>query len=283
MIVPDPYWVSYPPMVDIAGGTSIKLPCPQSQGFKITPDQLEAAITPKTKWVILNSPSNPTGSMYSAEELWQLAQVLVRAPHVMVMSDDIYEHIVFDGHSFVSIVDGEPELKERALIVNGVSKAYSMTGWRIGYGAGPQWLIKAMGKLQSQSTSNACSIAQAAALEALTGPQDFLKDWVQEFQDRRDYIVNALNTIDGFSCIRPAGTFYAYPSCDGLLGKRTPEGDRLTTDTDVAAFLLDSVGVALVPGSAFGRSPHLRLSYAVSKDVLEDAVTRLKKAVNQLT
>lgn len=282
ILVPDPYWVSYPPMVEIAGGVAIRLECPQSQGFKITPTQLEAAITEKTKWVILNSPSNPTGAMYSYDELWQLAQVLRRHPHVLVMSDDIYEHIVFDNKKFSCIVDIEPDLKERTLLINGVSKAYSMTGWRIGYGAGPQWLIKAMTILQSQSTSNPCSISQAAALEALTGPQDFLKEWVQEFQDRRDFVVSAFNNIEGLNCLVPNGTFYAYPSCDGLLGMKTPDGDRLSNDADVCAYLLDAAGVATVPGSAFGRSPHFRVSYAVSMETLKDAMTRIKDAIDKL-
>ncbi len=282
VIIPDPYWVSYPPMVEICGGKAIKLECPQSQDFKITPDQLELSITPKTKWVILNSPSNPTGSMYTQEELWALAQVLIRHPHVMIMSDDIYEFIVFDGATFHSIVDVEPDLKDRTLIVNGVSKAYSMTGWRIGYGAGPAWLIKAMTKLQSQSTSNACSIAQAAALAALTGPQDFIKDWVQDFQDRRDFVVGALNSMDGLSCLMPNGTFYVYPSCQDLMGAKTPTGDRIGSDTDFCAYLLDHVGVATVPGSAFGRSPHFRVSCAVSMDTLQDAMTRIQNAIEDL-
>ncbi len=279
VLIPDPYWVSYPSIVEIAQGTPVFLECPQSQGFKLTPKQLESAITPKTKWLILNSPSNPTGAMYSYDELWQLAQVLRRHPHVLIMSDDIYEHITFDGHQFHALVDVEKDLKDRVLMLNGVSKAYSMTGWRIGYGAGPLWLIKAMSILQSQSTSNASSISQAAALAALEGPQDFMKDWVQEFQDRRDFLVAALNDMDGVECLVPNGTFYAYTSCADYMGAKTPEGEHINNDADFCAYLLDEAGVATVPGSAFGRSPHLRLSYAVSMDTLEKAMERMKAAL----
>ena len=282
VLIPDPYWVSYPSIVEIAQGTPVFLECPQSQGFKLTPNQLEAAITPKTKWLILNSPSNPTGAMYSYDELWQLAQVLRRHPHVLVMSDDIYEHITFEGNQFYALVDVEKDLKDRVLMLNGVSKAYSMTGWRIGYGAGPLWLVKAMSILQSQSTSNASSISQAAALAALEGPQDFLTGWVQEFQERRDFVVTALKAMDGIECLVPQGTFYAYPSCAGYMGAKTPLGDHLENDADFCAYLLEEAGIATVPGSAFGRSPHFRLSYAVSMEILEKAMTRLKGALDKL-
>ena len=282
VIIPDPYWVSYPDIVEIAEGTPIFLPCPQSQGFKVTPEQLENAITPKTKWFILNSPSNPTGAMYSYDELWQLAQVLRRHPHVLIMSDDIYEHITFDGNQFHALVDVEKELKDRTLMVNGVSKSYSMTGWRIGYAAGPLWLIKAMSILQSQSTSNACSIAQAGALAALEGPQDFLKKWVQEFQDRRDLVVAALNDIEGLQCLVPHGTFYAYPSCVDYMGATTPHGDHIENDDDFCTYLLDEAGVAAVPGSAFGRSPHFRISYATDRNTLKKSLERIKAALGKL-
>ncbi len=282
VLIPDPYWVSYPSIVEIAQGTPVFLECPQSQGFKLTPKQLEAAITPKTKWLILNSPSNPTGAMYSYDELWQLSQVLRRHPHVLILSDDIYEHITFDDNQFHALVDVEKDLKDRVLMLNGVSKAYSMTGWRIGYGAGPLWLIKAMSILQSQSTSNASSISQAAALAALEGPQDFLKEWVQEFQDRRDFVVKALNEIEGIQSLVPHGTFYAYPSCADYRGAKTPDGSHIENDADFCAYLLDEAGVATVPGRAFGRSPHFRLSYAVSMETLEKALERIGKALKKL-
>lgn len=283
VLIPDPYWVSYPSIVEIAEGTPVFLPCPQSQGFKLTPEQLEKAITPKTKWLILNSPSNPTGALYSYDELWQLTQVLRRHPHVLIMSDDIYEHITFDDNQFHALVDVEKDLKDRTLMLNGVSKAYAMTGWRIGYGAGPLWLIKAMSILQSQSTSNASSISQAAALAALEGPQDFLKEWVQEFQDRRDFVVATLNEIDGLQCLVPQGTFYAYPSCADYMGATLPNGDHIENDTDFCAYVLDDAGVAMVPGSAFGRSPHFRISYATDRNTLEKSLERLKKALGKLT
>lgn len=282
VIIPDPYWVSYPDIVEIAGGTPVFLPCPQSQGFKVTPDQLEKAITSKTKWFILNSPSNPTGAMYSYDELWQLAQVLRRHPHVLIMSDDIYEHITFDDSTFHALVDVEKELKDRTLMLNGVSKAYSMTGWRIGYAGGPLWLIKAMSILQSQSTSNACSISQAAALAALEGPQGFLKQWVQEFQNRRDFVVAGFNEIEGLNCLVPHGTFYAYPSCADYMGATLPNGDHIENDEDFCAYLLDEAGVAAVPGSAFGRSPHFRISYATDRNTLEKSLDRIKAALGKL-
>ena len=282
VIIPDPYWVSYPDMVEIAEGTSVIVPCPVTQGFKMTPQQLENAITPKTKWVILNSPSNPTGAMYSYEELWQLAQVLRRFPHVLILSDDIYEHIVFDNKKFHTIAAIEPELKDRTLTMNGLSKAYSMTGWRLGYGAGPTWLIKAMGILQSQSTSNPCSITQAAAVSALEGPQEFMQEWVASFQDRRDRVVQKLNDIPGVSCLVPDGTFYAFPSCWDLLGTKGPTNQQIATDADFCAYLLEDAEVAAVPGSAFGREGHFRISYATDPETLNQALDRIATAVAKL-
>jgi aspartate aminotransferase len=283
VIVPSPCWVSYLDMVLVAEGKPVVLYCPQAQGFKLKAEQLEAAITPKTKWVILNSPSNPTGAMYSYEELWQIAQVLLRHPHVMVLTDDIYEHIVFDDRTFNTIADVEPQLKDRTLIVNGVSKAYSMTGWRIGFGCGPETLIKAMTDLQSHSTSNPCSIAQFAATAALNGPFEFNVDWRHAFSERAELVVERLNQIDGIECLMPDGAFYVFPSCLGLLGKKTPQGDRLNTDSDLCAYLLDQAGVTVVPGSAFEAPGHFRLSFAVDKAVLEKALDRMQKAIEALS
>lgn len=282
VLIPDPYWVSYPAMVEIAQGEPVFLPCPQSQGFKLLPEHLDQAITPKTKWLLLNSPSNPTGAVYTYEELWQLAQVLRRHPHVMILSDDIYEPIIFEGLRFNTLVTVERELQERTLIVNGVSKSYAMTGWRIGYGAGPKELMKAIENLQSQSTSNACSIAQAAAVAALTGPQEFLKEWRASFQKRRDYVVEHLNRMPGVSCERPLGAFYVFPSCEGLLGMRTPAGDIITTDGDLCTYLLEEAGIAVVPGVAFGRSPHFRISYATDLIILRQAMDRVEAAILKL-
>jgi aspartate aminotransferase len=282
VIVPSPCWVSYLDMVLVAEGKPVVLNCPQAQGFKLIPQQLEAAITAKTKWVILNSPSNPTGAMYSYEELWQLAQVLLRHPHVMVLTDDIYEHIVFDNRTFNTIADVEPQLKDRTLTVNGVSKAYSMTGWRIGFAGGPESLIKAMIDLQSHSTSNPCSIAQEAATAALDGPFDFNIEWRQAFSERAHLVVERLNQIPGIQCLMPDGAFYVFPSCIGLLGKKTKQGDRISADSDLCAYLLDHSGVTVVPGSAFEAPGHFRLSFAVDKTVLEKAIERLKKAIEDL-
>ncbi|MCX7338316.1 MAG: pyridoxal phosphate-dependent aminotransferase [Alphaproteobacteria bacterium] len=282
VIIPAPYWVSYPDMVHLCGGISRIVPCGEDVGFKLTPRALEAAITPQTKWLILNSPSNPTGAVYSADELKALAAVLRPHPDIYVMSDDIYEHLIYDDLSFTNIVQVEPRLKFRTLIVNGVSKAYSMTGWRIGYGAGPAKLIKAMNLIQSQSTSNACSIAQAAAVMALNGPQDFLADWRQSFQDRRDMTLDGINKIEGLTCLRPGGAFYLYVNCAGVLGKTAPDGRPIETDNDFCGYLLDKAQVTAVSGDAFGLSPYFRISYAISKEKLTEACARIEKAVKAL-
>ncbi|HLU92080.1 MAG TPA: pyridoxal phosphate-dependent aminotransferase [Pedomonas sp.] len=278
VIIPAPYWVSYPDMVQLAGGTPVFIEAAIDTGFRITPEQLEAAITPKTKWLILNSPSNPSGAAYSAEHLRGLADVLLKHPHVWILSDDMYEHIVYDDFKFATIAQVEPKLYDRTLTMNGASKAYSMTGWRIGYAGGPKQLIKAISAIQSQSTSNPCSISQAAAVAALNGPQDFLKERAKVFQQRRDLVVKMLNEAEGLHCPTPEGAFYVYPSCAGLIGKTTPEGKVLNTDEDVATYLLESVGVAVVHGAAFGLSPHFRISYATSTEVLTEACTRIQKA-----
>lgn len=278
VIIPAPYWVSYPDMVQLAGGTPVFIEATIDTGFRITPEQLDAAITPKTKWVILNSPSNPSGAAYSAEHLRGLADVLLKHPHVWILSDDMYEHIVYDDFKFATIAAVEPKLYDRTLTMNGASKAYSMTGWRIGYAAGPKPLIKAISAIQSQSTSNPCSVSQAAAVAALNGPQDFLKERARVFQQRRDLVVKMLNEAEGLNCPTPEGAFYVYPSCAGLIGKTTPEGKVLNTDEDVATYLLESVGVAVVHGAAFGLSPHFRISYATSTEVLTEACTRIQKA-----
>ncbi|MCH8685750.1 pyridoxal phosphate-dependent aminotransferase [Pedomonas mirosovicensis] len=278
VVIPAPYWVSYPDMVLLAGGTPVFIEATIDTGFRITPEQLDAAITPKTKWVILNSPSNPSGAAYSAEHLRGLADVLLKHPHVWVLTDDMYEHIVYDDFKFATIAAVEPKLYDRTLTMNGASKAYSMTGWRIGYAGGPKHLIKAISAIQSQSTSNPCSISQAAAVAALNGPQDFLKERAKVFQQRRDLVVKMLNEAEGLNCPTPEGAFYVYPSCAGLIGKTTPDGKTLNTDEDVATYLLESVGVAVVHGAAFGLSPHFRISYATSTEVLQEACTRIQKA-----
>lgn len=282
VIIPAPYWVSYPDMVHLCGGTSVIVPCAESDHFRLTPQALESAITPKTKWVILNSPSNPTGSVYQPDELKALAEVLERHPHVYVLSDDIYEHLIYDQMSFVTLATVAPFLRDRILTVNGVSKSYSMTGWRIGYGAGPKPLIKAMTMIQSHSTSNACSISQAAAIQALTGDQNFLKTWVHTFQERRDLALGIINATPGFSCLKPEGAFYLYINCVGVIGKSTPEGKVLANDNDFALYLLENVGIAAVSGDAFGLSPYLRISYAIETSLLRDACQRIQTAVGRL-
>lgn len=283
VVIPAPYWVSYPEMVAIAGGTSVFAVAAAADGFKLKPAALEAAITPKTKWVMLNSPSNPTGAAYTKAELRALADVLLRHPQVMVLADDIYEYLVYDGFEFATIAEVEPKLQERTVIVNGVSKSYSMTGWRLGYAAGPQALIKAMTDLQGHATSNASSISQAAALAALTSPRDFLNQWRESFKARRDFVVEKLNAIPGLSCPTPEGAFYVFPSCAGLLGKSTPQGKTLQTDEDVVMYFLEEEGVAAVQGSAFGLAPHFRISYAAAQSQLEDACARIARAVSKLT
>jgi len=278
VIIPAPYWVSYPDIVLLAGGTPVFIETTLESGFKVTAAQLEAAITPKTKWVFLNSPSNPTGAAYSYDDLKPLCDVLMKHPHVWIMTDDMYEHIVYDGFKFVTPAEIEPALYARTLTVNGVSKAYSMTGWRIGYAAGDTALIKAMAKIQSQSTSNPCSISQAAAVEALTGPQDFIAPRAERFKQRRDLVVSMLNQAAGLKCPRPEGAFYVYPSCEGVIGKATPDGKVIENDGDFVTYLLESEGVAVVQGAAFGLSPYFRISYATSEEALTEACTRIQRA-----
>ena len=282
VIVPAPYWVSYPDVIQFAGGTPVFIAAGADQGYKITPEQLEAAITPKTKWVILNSPSNPTGAAYSAAELKALGEVIERHPHVWVFADDMYEHILYDGFEFATIAQVCPSLYERTLTVNGCSKAYAMTGWRIGFAGGPAPLIKAIAKLQSQSTSNPCSIAQAAAVAALTGDQGFLKDRAAAFQTRRDLVVSMLNEIDGMHCPTPEGAFYVYPEFSALIGKTTPKGKVIATDEDMIGYFLDDARVAAVHGAAFGLSPAMRISYATSEALLREACTRIQTACADL-
>jgi aspartate aminotransferase len=276
VIIPAPYWVSYPDMVLLAGGTPVPVTCGIESAFKLTPAQLEAAITPRTKWFIFNSPSNPTGAGYTRDELKALTDVLMRHPHVWVMSDDMYEHLVFDDFKFCTPAEVEPGLYDRTLTCNGVSKAYAMTGWRIGYAAGPVALIKAMGTIQSQSTSNPSSVSQWAALEALSGPQEFLADWRRVFQGRRDLVVSMLNQATGIRCPKPEGAFYVYPDIAGLIGKATPAGTVITNDEVFATALLGETGVAVVFGAAFGVSPNFRVSYATSDEVLREACTRIQ-------
>ena len=282
VVIPAPYWVSYPDIVLLAGATPVIVPCSVAQGFKMTPAALEAAITPRTKWLILNSPSNPTGAAYSAKELKALAEVLLRHPQVHVLADDMYEHIVYGGFKFATIAEVEPALFDRTLTVNGASKAYAMTGWRIGFAGGPGWLIKAIAKIQSQSTSNPCSIAQAAVTAALNGDHGFLAERNAAFEKRRDLVVSMLNQTPGITCPRPDGAFYVYPDCSGLIGRTTPAGEVLGDDEDVARYLLDSEGVAVVQGAAFGGSPAFRISYATSEALLAEACTRIQRAVGNL-
>ncbi len=282
VIVPAPYWVSYPDMVLLCQGTPVIVDCPENAGFRLLPDALESAITPKTKWLILNSPNNPTGAGYDRASLKALTDVLMRHPHVHVMTDDMYEHLAYDGFEFVTPAQVEPGLYDRTLTVNGLSKAYAMTGWRIGYAGGPKPLIKAMAKVQSQSTSNPSSVSQHAAVEALNGPQDFIKERGAVFRQRRDLVVAALNQAPGLTCNTPEGAFYVYPSCAGVIGKKTPDGHRIETDDDFVTYLLESVGVAVVQGSAFGKSPYFRISYATSTDQLEDACARIVQACKAL-
>ena len=276
VVVPAPYWVSYPDMVLLGGGTPVIANASVDNDYKLTPAALEAAITPKTKWLIFNSPSNPTGAGYSWAELKALTDVLLRHPHVWVMSDDMYEHLAYDGFEFCTPAQVEPALYDRTLTVNGVSKAYAMTGWRIGYAAGPEHLIKAMRKIQSQATSNPCTISQWAAVEALNGPQDFLAPNNELFKRRRDLVVGMLNAVDGITCPSPEGAFYVYPSIAGLIGKRTPTGVVIDNDETFVTELLESTGVAVVFGAAFGLSPNFRVSYATSDENLKQACTRIQ-------
>jgi aspartate aminotransferase len=278
-----PYWVSYVDMTLLAEGTPVVIECREDQNFKLQASDLEKAITPKTKWVILNSPSNPTGAAYTYEELKALTDVLLRHPHVYVMSDDIYEHLVYDDFKFFTPAQVEPKLYDRTLTVNGVSKAYAMTGWRIGFAAGPKDLIKAMANVQSHSTSNPSSISQAAAVAALNGDHGFLKGWKDAYKIRRDKVVAMLNACEGISCPTPEGAFYVYPSCKGCIGKKTPNGKIIAKDEDFVTYLLESEGVAAVHGAAFGLSPYFRISYATSDKNLEEACRRIQKACAALT
>ncbi len=282
VIIPAPYWVSYPDIVMLSGGKPVIVQGAADKGFKIQAADLEKAIAPKTKWLILNSPSNPSGAAYSHSEMKALTDVLVKHPHVWVLTDDMYEHLVYDDFKFCTPVEVEPALYDRTLTMNGVSKAYCMTGWRIGYAAGPEILIKAMAKLQSQSTSNPSSVAQWAAVEALNGPQDFIAAHNKIFVERRDLVVSMLNQAKGIQCATPAGAFYVYPSCAGLMGKTAPSGKVLNTDEDFVSELLAAEGVAAVHGAAFGTSPYFRISYATATPVLEDACQRIQRFCGSL-
>jgi aspartate aminotransferase len=277
VVIPAPYWVSYPDMVLLAGGTPVVAEASSQTGYKLTPEQLEAAITPKTKWLIFNSPSNPTGAGYAWDELKALTDVLMRHPHVWVMSDDMYEHLVYDGFEFCTPAQVEPALYDRTLTVNGVSKAYAMTGWRIGYAAGPEHLIGAIRKVQSQSTSNPCSISQWAAVEALNGTQDFIPVNNETFKRRRDLVVSMLNDCEGITCPTPEGAFYVYPMIAGCIGKTSAGGTKIDDDETFATALLEEKGVAVVFGAAFGLSPCFRVSYATSDDALKTACTRIEE------
>ncbi len=283
VIIPKPYWVSYPDMVLLAGGEPVYVDAGIETGFKMSPPALEDAITPRTRWLILNSPSNPSGAAYRRGELEALTEVLMRHPHVLVMTDDMYELLVYDDFEFTTPAQVEPELFRRTLTVNGVSKAYAMTGWRIGYGGGPEELIKAMAKVQSQCTSNPSSISQAAAAEALNGPQDFIAERNAVFRERRDLVVAMLNGTEGLECTTPDGAFYVYPSCHGLIGRRSPAGKVIDSDLDVASYFLDAEGVAVVHGEAFGLSPYFRISYATSTELLEEACKRIQRACEALS
>jgi aspartate aminotransferase len=283
VVIPAPFWVSYPDMVHLAGGTPVIVDITAETSFRMTADDLEGAITDKTKWLIFNSPSNPSGAAYSRDDLQALTNVLMRHPHVWVMTDDMYEHLVYDDFTFATPAQVEPGLYDRTLTVNGVSKAYCMTGWRIGYAAGPAELIKAISKVQSQSTSNPSSISQAAAVEALNGPQDFIAAHNEIFKERRDLVVGMLNQARGIDCLTPEGAFYVYPSCAGCIGKSTPAGKKIETDLDFITELLATEGVAVVHGAAFGLSPHFRISYATSTEALEDACRRIQRFCGSLT
>ncbi|MFP4271238.1 MAG: pyridoxal phosphate-dependent aminotransferase [Alphaproteobacteria bacterium] len=278
VVIPAPYWVSYPDMVLLAGGEPVFVTCPEQTGFKLRAEDLDAAITPKTKWVILNSPNNPTGAAYTRAELAAICAVLERHPHVAVLSDDMYEHLVYDDFTFTTPAQVAPALYDRTLTMNGVSKAYAMTGWRIGYAGGPVELIQAMAKVQSQSTSNPSSISQAAAVAALDGPQDFIAERNAVFKQRRDLVADRLDAVPGLRCRKPEGAFYVYPSCAGVIDKRTPQGDVIASSEDFARYLLEAEGVAVVHGSAFGLEPCFRISYATATELLEEACTRIERA-----
>ncbi|MEQ1818340.1 MAG: pyridoxal phosphate-dependent aminotransferase [Terricaulis sp.] len=283
VIIPAPYWVSYPDMAIMCGGTPVFIDTTTEDGFKIQPEALAKAITPHTKWLLLNSPSNPSGAAYTRDELKALAAVLVDYPHVLILTDDMYEHLVYGDFEFTTIAQVEPRLYDRTLTMNGVSKAYSMTGWRIGYAGGPQWLIKAMSNVMGQTTSNPCSISQWAAVEALNGTQDFIPKNKKLFQERRDLVVSMLNQARGLKCPTPEGAFYVYPSCAELIGKKTPTGTVIANDEAFAVALLEAEGVAVVHGAAFGLSPNFRISYATSNQCLEDACARIQRFCGSLS
>ena len=282
VIIPCPFWVSYPDIVSLCDGKPVIVNTSDSNKFKMTPAELESKITNKTKWVIINSPANPTGSTYSKEELAGLANVLLKYENLWVLSDDIYEYLIYDNLKFFNILNLEPKLYDRTFIVNGVSKAFSMTGWRIGYGAGSKEIVKSISKIQSQSTTNPTSISQMAAVKALNSEKTFLVDWIQQFSERRNYVSDYLNTIEGLDCIKPDGAFYLFISCSGLINKNTPDGKVIYNDIDFADFLLDHAQVAVVPGTAFGRSPYFRISYAASKELLIKACEKIRNAISKL-
>ncbi|MDB5823285.1 MAG: aspartate aminotransferase [Herminiimonas sp.] len=282
VIVPAPYWVSYPDIVLLAGGTPVFITCLPGNGFKLSAEQLESAITTRTRWLILNSPNNPSGAVYTGAEMKALTDVLLRHPHVNVLSDDVYEHLIFDGRKFVTPVQIEPALKERALTINGVSKAYAMTGWRLGYAGGPAALIKNMVKLQSQSTSSPSAISQEAAIAALRGPQDFIAQSRAIFQTRRDLVAGLLNEVPGVTCHKPEGAFYAFASCEGAIGKKTPSGAMIQNDADFVMHLLESQNVAVIHGEAYGTSPYFRISFADSEERLREGCRRIRLACEQL-
>lgn len=283
VIIPAPYWLSYPEMVSLCDGQPVIVKAPQEQNFKIQPEQLEQAITQRTKWFVINSPSNPTGAAYRADELKALGEVLLRHPQVQILSDDIYEHLVYGDFSFATIASVMPELAERTLTVNGVSKAYAMTGWRIGFAGGPVDLIKAMSKIQGQSTSNPSSISQAAATAALEGDQTFLKEWRKIFQERRDLVAGLLNNVNGLKCRVPEGAFYVFVNCQGVMQKKTPQGKVIANDSDFADYLLEQHDLVVVPGGEFGLSPFVRISYALSQETLRKACERIKQACENLS
>ena len=282
VIIPTPYWVSYPDMVLLNGGEPVFAHTSLESGFKLTADRLRAALTPRTKWLVFNSPSNPSGAAYSRAELRALADVLLDHPDVWVLTDDMYEHLLYSDEPFATLAQVEPALFDRTLTMNGVSKAYAMTGWRIGYAGGPEELVRAMTKIQSQQTSGTCSIAQWAAVEALNGPQDFIPERASVFRERRDLVVSMLNQANGLECPNPEGAFYVFPSCLGAIGKATPAGKTIETDEDFVTELIEAEGVAVVHGSAFGLGPNFRISYATSTELLEDACSRIQRFCNSL-
>ncbi len=283
VIIPAPYWVSYPDIVLMFEGKPIVIECPVEVNFKITPEKLEAAITPRTKWLILNSPSNPSGTAYTYDDYKNLAEVLMKHPQVWILTDDIYEHVIYDEFNFYTIAQVEPKLKTRTLTLNGFSKAYCMTGWRVGYAGGPKELIKSMTMVQSQSTTHIAAVSQAASIAALEGPQDFIKTNNRIFKKRRDLVVNMLNQVTGINCTKPNGAFYVYPSIKDTIGRKTPEGVIINTDEDFVTYILESQGVAAVHGKAFGLSPYFRISYATSTELLKEACHRIQTAVENLT